>query len=449
MTRSIEAELKTLQQQLAALPEAEEPPPTTLQVLGQHNQERAWQDLLVHFLTPTAPHGLEHALLEYVLTALSGRADLSYSFSRFDIDDIQIAQEVETSDGIPDVILWASEEWFICWELKLHADEGQDQTERYVGVDSFDGIGLGKADVPADGHHYIFLAPDSTSSPDADEFTHVSWEWLVAELQAFLVESYGEYPARTVAQLNDFIDTIRSELTMTDYEENQHEMVELYIENYGVISDLEAAFEDEWSEFEKTWGTQLAQTLDSATLIDDPSVPDEYAAVELELENGEKRQWTFRQGTSDWAWMFPRNWWRKLDEDRPVSDSLKPNARVGLLHRLEWDRAEAVRDNTLVAYLRNAPSGHPDFYNAFADRFNNTQVDIEAAIEGTNFAMTGNKSNVLRGEYEIMVDRYDDFFEAYVDTLARVLNETVISNPALVEEIDRLYENTIANDVSL
>jgi hypothetical protein len=57
--------------------------------------------------------------------------------------------------------MWASDEWFICWELKVHAAEGQDQTDRYVAVDSFDGIGLDKADVPTDGQHYVFLVPDS------------------------------------------------------------------------------------------------------------------------------------------------------------------------------------------------------------------------------------------------------------------------------------------------
>jgi hypothetical protein len=263
------------------------------------------------------------------------------------------------------------------------------------------------------------------------------------------MESYDEYPARTTAQLKDFIDTIRSELTMTEYQENQNEMVELYVENYGVISDLEAAFEEEWSEFEETWGTRLAQPLNGAELLDDPDVPDEYAAVELEMATGERRQWTFRQGTSDWAWLFPRAWWRKVDEDRPVSDAIKPNARVGFLHRLERNREDAVRDQTLVVYVRNAPSGHENFYNGFADRFSNTQSEISDAIKGTNFTITGNKSNVLRAEYEIGVDRHDDFFEAYLDALVRAVKEGVLSNPELIETIDRLYETTIADDVSV
>ena len=114
MSRSIESELARLRKQLARLPETEEPPPTTLQVLRRSTRERAWQQFFVHFVTPDAPHGLDHAVLERVLSALADREDVEFSFSRFDIDDIHLAQEVTTDAGIPDVIMWVPEEWFIC-----------------------------------------------------------------------------------------------------------------------------------------------------------------------------------------------------------------------------------------------------------------------------------------------------------------------------------------------
>jgi len=449
MGESIEAKLAAVRQQLAALPEAEEPPPTTLQLLGRSAQERDWQQFLVHFLSPEAPHGLGHAVLEHVLAALSERDDLEFTFSRFDIDDIQIAQEVSTSQGIPDVVLWASEEWFLCCELKVHAAEGQDQTQRYVDVASFDGIGLEKSAVPDDGQHYVFLAPEAASKPDADEFVHVSWEWLVAELQSFLMESYDEYPARTTAQLKEFVDTIRSELTMTEYQVNQQEMVELYVENYDVIADLQTAFDEEWAEFEGSWGTRLVDRLDGSERVTDPDVPGEYAAVNLSIKGGGQRQWTFRQGKSDWSWLFPQGWWTKLDERQPISDAMKPNARVGFVHRLDWHRDDAVRDKKLVVYLRNAPSGHGEFYNGFADRFADAQSEISAAIEGTKYTVTGNKSNVLRGEYKINVDGHDDFFDAYLNALAEAIIEGAVSNKKLVAVIDRLYEETIEEDLSL
>lgn len=88
---SIEQELAELSTQLAALPEADEPPPTTLQVLGRSHQERDWQQLLVHFLTPNTAHGLGPAVLEHLLMALSDRPELDYAFSRFDLETTQVA----------------------------------------------------------------------------------------------------------------------------------------------------------------------------------------------------------------------------------------------------------------------------------------------------------------------------------------------------------------------
>lgn len=448
-TMGIEEQMVEVRQKLAMLPAAEEPPPTTLQVLGRNSLEQDWQRLLVYFLSPAAAHGLDHAVLEHVLLALSDRDDLDYTFSRFDLEDVQLEREVSTAAGIPDLVLWASDDWFICWELKVHASEGRDQTVGYVDVPSFEGIGLDKDDVLADGHHYVYLAPESASPPNANEFVHISWRWVASQLQSFLADSYAEYPARTTAQLKDFVDTIRSELTMTDYQANQQEKVELYVDYYDEIAEIEAAFDDEWTDFTRSWGTQLARTLDGADLVEDANVPGEYAAVDLTTDAGEQRRWTFRQGESDWSWLFPTEWWTKLDEGRPIADPEKPNGRVGFLHRLDWHRHDALRDHTLVFYVRNAPSGHDEFYHNFADRFDEASAAIAAAIEETNFTITGNRSNVLRAEYDITVDARTGFFDAYIDALARGLDEGIVANQDLIDTLDRIYEQTIDEDVQL
>lgn len=116
-----------------------------------------------------------------------------------------------------------SGEWFVCWELKVEATEGADRTDDYVESESFQSIGVDKDDIPSDRHHYVYLVPEGASPPDADEFVPVAWEWVASELQSFLADSHGEHPARTTAQLNDFIGTIHTELTMTDYEDTTRE----------------------------------------------------------------------------------------------------------------------------------------------------------------------------------------------------------------------------------
>lgn len=242
MTDSLKHRLAGFKNDLDLLPEADEPPSTTLQIIRSRQQEQDWQRLLFHYLSPDEPHGLDYALLEHLLSALSERSELDITFSRFDLADVQIEQEVTLSDGRrPDGVIWASEDWFICWELKVNASEGEDQTRDYVRARGFQSIDLKKENVPAHNRYYIYLAPDG-ASPESAEFVPVSWKWIAEEIQTFLVESQGKYPARTIAQLETFTGTIQSELQMTDYQENQQEKVELYVEHYNDISEVQQVF---------------------------------------------------------------------------------------------------------------------------------------------------------------------------------------------------------------
>lgn len=441
---SIRNQFQQLRRDLEVLPKAEEPPPTTLQVLGRSHQEQDWQRLLFHFLKSEEAHGLDSALLEHLLAALSDRDDLSYTFSRFDLDTIRLDTEVILSnDRRPDAVVWSAEDWFVCWELKVDADEGEDQTCDYVCAESFQSIDLQKADVPPDGHHYVYLAPEDASPPSADAFAPVTWEWVAEELQSFLADSYGEYPARTTAQLDDFIDTIRQELTMTEYEENQQEKIELYLDYYEEIASVQQAFTDEWDVFTQRWGNKLARALDAATIIEDAAVPDEYVSTELTMEDGTKRTWVFRQGHDDWSWLFPQAWWTNFEEDRPqyIYDPSNSQARVGFLHRLEFNREVALRDHELIFYLRNAPASDDDFYNGFAKRFN-ADDEIPSLLPSAT-TRTGVKSNVLEATYTIPIEQHDDIFAAYIDALATALKEHIVTNPELIGKIDTVYQETI------
>lgn len=252
-TEQIEDHLIDLERRLNALPEAEESPPTTLQVLGRNRRERYWQRLLVHFLRPDESHGLGEDVLEHVLNGLSLHPALDFSFTRLDLAEIQIEQEVSASQGRPDLLVWSKNDWFLCIEIKVDSSEGDDQTVRYVESESFHEIDLDKAEVPDEGRQYLYLTPRDTPGPEAEEFTPIAWEWLASELQTFLADSYGKYPSRTTAQLTDFVDTVRSELTMTDYQENRREKVELAIDHYEPIEAVLDALEDYVEELHSRW----------------------------------------------------------------------------------------------------------------------------------------------------------------------------------------------------
>jgi len=331
--------------------------------------------------------------------------------------------------------------------MKVEAAEGTDQTQRYVDVDAFQGIDLEKADVPTDSHHYLYVAPAEAAPPDAEEFVHVSWEWIGEQFQEFLAESTGAYPARTTAQIADFSDTIRTELTMTDYGENQREKVQLYLDHYEDISAVQSAFEDRWEQFIQQWGQALANALDGVEIVDDPVVPDEHVTVDLSMDNGDQRRWIFRQGNGNWAWLFPREWWTDLETGDQIYARSPPNGRVGYLHRPDWNRDAALCDLELVLYLRNAPGGAPDsFHDGFAERFN-ADEEIPALLPGPT-TRSGRKNNVLEATYDIAPESHEDFFAAYIDALARALEDHVVANPELVEAIDRIYDETV-EDVTL
>jgi len=438
-SESIERELRELTRQLDTLPEADEPPPTTLQVLGRSHQEKDWQRFLVHFLTPGDAHGLDHAVLEHILRALTDRDDLDYSYSRFDLDTIQVAQEVVTDEGRPDVVIW-SDDWFICFELKIDSSEGNDQTERYVRVDSFDSIGLDKAEV--DGHHYVYLAPEDAPCPNADEFVQVSWEWIASELQAFLAESYGEYPTRTTAQLNEFIDTIRSELTMTEYQENQQEKMELYVRHYDEIHEVQDAFDEGWTEFEQEWGTRLANALGAGEGETVLAVPDEYVAFTFNRSDDEPERWIFKQATSDWAWIFKDGWWKQADTGENIYGRDRPDVRIGFLHRLEKHRTNAVRDRELKFFFRMTPPSPDSFKDAFEQRFYDRQQEI-ADLTPKPGEVTGNKTNLLETTYDIDVRDHDSFFDAYTAALKEVFVGHVVENEPLVAAIDDIYDESL------
>ena len=451
VTDSLRRRLAGFKNDLDLLPEANEPPSTVLQIIRNNQQEQDWQRLFFHYLSLNESHGLGHALLEHMLSALGDREDFEFSFSRFDLAEVQVEREVKTSNGrFPDAVVWASEDWFICWELKIDAAEAEDQTRDYVDAASFAGIGLSKEDVPDDGHHYLYLAPEDSyssdpdeSPPEAQEFVPVSWQWVADEIRTFLADSHGEYPTRTTTQLRTFIETIQSELTMTQYQENQEEQAELYIDHFNEISEAEQAFENEWKKFTTSWGTKLAQSLDSARIIENSDAPDQYVSVWLPDEENEKREWTFRQGTSDWAYIFSRGWWTKLDDGAPVYSSTEPSGRVGFLHRLESNQLKAIRDHELKFYLRNCPD-NGDFYDGFASNFNDDEDIPELLPAGTT--RPGRKSNVLEATYDIEVEFYDGFFEAYVAALARAVNDHVVSNPELISRIDKIRSDTVEQE---
>ena len=440
--------LEEMRRQLDRLPETEEPPPTTLQLLDRSRQEGDWQQLLAYFLNPEAPHRLNHAVLEQFLRGLQRRDNIDFKFSRFDIENVQVATEVPVPDGRIDLLVWCEEKWFIICELKIDASEGDGQTKKYAIAETFQNVDLDPAAVAEPRRQYLFVTPDG-SRPESEAFAAVEWSWIASQLRAVLDSDYGSYPVRTTSQLDDFVDTIDTELTMTEHERNEAAKADLYVDHYNELAEVTRAFETEWEDLIDNWGRRLATTLDAARLVEDPEgippVPEEDVLLELPDGNERHRYWLCRQANGNWSWLFPTDWWTDLDQDEPIYRNEKPNARVGFLHRPASDRDTVLENHKLTFYLRNAPSGNEDFYPGFAQRFNADSEIPDLLPGGTE--RRGRKSNVLEATYEIEIDKHGDLFSGYIAALAKAVDDHIVSNPALIERIDELYQETYREEL--
>jgi hypothetical protein len=442
---SVEKQLQVLVQRLNRLPDADEPPPTTLQILGRNHQEQDWQRLLFHFLSPDKGHGLDHGLLEYLLSSLSKREDLDYTFSRLDLQDIQVETEVVASnDTRPDGILWLPGDWFICWELKLWASETHEQTKAYIDASSFPAIELSKDEVPVDNRHYIYLAPESASSPEATEFVQISWEWIASELQTFLAESQGGYPARTTAQLDDFISTIQQEQTMTEHQENQQEKAQLYFDYYDELQDVQNAFENQWDDFTDNWGLRLARELDGVEIVEIQDLSDNHVGIELNPDSEESARWIFRQGSS-WAGIAKEQWRRRRTGDYAVIYGAPDDdnyAHITLYHRLEKNRKKAIQDGILELTLWHGNSSDNEFYKLVNDRVSKKIDEREYELPPT-VELTNRTGNVLTATYNIPIAEHDDFFDAYTAGLGDAFVDLAAENSELITIITEAFEESL------
>lgn len=436
--------LQELSRRLKSLPEVEEPPATALQILGHHQHEQQWQRFLFYFLSPNKPHGLDGDLLAYLLSSLSDKSDLEFTFSRLDINRVQVKTEVITSNGRrADAVIWISDEWFLCWELKLWADEGRGQTNAYIAAESFNSIDLSKSNIPADGHHYLYLAPENSPTPKAEEFDQISWEWIAREIEAFLVDSHGVYPARTTAQLDDFTSTIQQELKMTEHEQNQREKANLYIDHLQEIEEVQHAFDAAWADFEESWGGRLARSMKDAKLVDSIDIPNGWVEIELQNKTKEPSRWLLHESSS-WDGVTKKRWRRRTDDGSPIYS--KPDderyAHITFYHRLNDNRRQAMEDGVLELTLWHGNSSDEDFWLMVNEKIKQG-IETKNYNLGSNISLTSRKGNILSAVYNISNSKHDDFFDAYLSTLERALIDFTTTQAELIDMIDRAFEESL------
>jgi hypothetical protein len=236
----VKEQLGELDTAIGKIPSPEPPPQTTLQIQNQADVEGAWQNYLHYFLNPDANHGLGTEALVQFLRGLDTVA--AEKFPTRVSDDVLVETEVQSpNDNRPDIVIQEPEQFFVCCELKLYSSEGQNQTRRYA-EDNYIGT-TQKQQYPEHGHHYVYIRRPGQPIATADEFVSVTWRQVQEWLEPLVLTNQGCYPARTTAQLTDFLDTIQQDMTQDEYMQTAQEKMKLYFAHEDAIREAEQALD--------------------------------------------------------------------------------------------------------------------------------------------------------------------------------------------------------------
>ena len=319
MSKSIiNEQIEAIQQRLDS---TERLPVPTLEVIGEEQVEAHWQSLLVYFIRPNNPHGFGSDVLSAFLEAIKSHSKTELTPESYDADEIKIQSEVPTGNGVVDLLITHEDDWFMCIELKVRSSETGNQTVRYANASHLGNLAVSEYESKRE---YLYLAPDSSSEPISDLFVSISWRQIISELENIQREGQGQYPAKSTAQLADYIDTIKRELNMTDTNEISEE-TRLYIEHHDLVDRLRDSFKDE----RKSLYRQLKRAFFDESDID----PDHW-----QVNNSPKRYINFYKES-----------WRSLDtgtsfEYEPHIRLKRENPHIRLRLDIEQGDKEVIRN---------------------------------------------------------------------------------------------------------
>ena len=142
--------------------------------------------------------------------------------------------------------------------------------------------------------------------------------------------------------------------------------------------------------------------------------------------------------------MFKRGWWREIDTLDPITarDPQYNDIRFSFIHRLEANRTQAISEKTLVFYFRNCGSNDTAFRDRFNQRFADRREEIQRPLPDTA-ALTGQQRNLIEATYDIRVEAYDGFFEAYIAALQQAFVDHALANESLLTIIDEICADSI------
>lgn len=413
--------LRELRTSLEALPEVSEPPKPTLRILGSMRAEQKWNRLLAYFLNPNQPHGFEADLLKTFLEKVAQETDLDVDYYHRDFENITIESEVTSpQNNRLDILIRTPGEWFICIESKVQASEGTRQTQRYV-EDTHIGNEQ-KKEYPEDCMHYLFISKEYTPDSAADGFEDVYWRHIVEAFQRHLNLSHGQYPRRSVSQLEDFLSTV---ITVTNMEDDEFEQIQK--EKIKLLSEYRNDFEELF---------EAAETLRQRSIDEWP---------ELFLNELDDSLWTddwhYRyEDYREYGCLFRGGWYLDDDALKPTIDHEETQGPTGFrLHFNHMIRREDSFAKGELTYGLRCPT-RVDLRDEFYNLYNSAkwQNQLGPLLEEREITNKGNKSNYMVKNYD--VDQ-SGLPESYFQTLAFAFEEHL----PVAEVVDDILEEAVEN----
>lgn len=457
----LDAELRALAQKWERITETPQSPRSLMNVIeyslgSQRKAEVYVNRLLKYVLDPEEPHGLGTEFLRAFLDGLPD--ECGFEEDVHDLSDVRVAEQVPVTqvvDGDPestgyvDLVIDVPNEWFLLIELKFSAADTQ-TTFYYQDVTHVDD--RPKTEYES-GHYYLYVHPEDRPEATEDAFSNLTWHTITTcVLEPFLTANAPRYPQRTVTQLRELTDDIRTITGMTDQQQTEREKIALYLDHYEAITDVTNTFDERWDAFTDEWGLRLGDALEHDGLGSSTANGEDVIAFDLDSTTGERTRWWFRTSSSDWGMLFKDGWWRHTDDFEPLTarPDDRNDVRIGFHHRLERNRDIAIGDHTLKLYFRNMGANDQAFIDAFATTLYEHRDELAEHLPGT-VDVTGNKRNMLVATCDIRPDDHDTFFDAYVDALQTAFQSYVIDGDHALDIIDTAYRDSIEDvyDVTL
>ena len=412
--------LRELRTSLEALPEVSEPPKPTLRILGSIRSEGTWNTLLAYFLDPAEPHGFGADLLTSFLDTVGRETGHEIEYYHRDIERVVVETEVTSpQNNRLDIVIRAPGEWFVCIESKVDASEGERQTHRYL-EDTHVGSEE-KSEYPEDGRHFLFLSREHAPDASANEFMDLSWRHVVETFNEELRLSHGQYPERSVSQLEDLLSTVITVTNMEpdSYTQIQKEKIRLLGEYRSDIDELLDAAESLRQRSIEDWPDRFRSQVDDSLWTE---------------------EWTTPLEPREYGCIFKHGWYRDDKGLEPTIDSTDAHGDTGfMIHFVHLIRRPASFMEGELTYRLRSPT-RVDLRDEFHRLYNSDrrQSELEPLLEERGITNKGNKRDYTTKTYD--VDQ-SGLPESYFETLALAFEEHLPIAAVVDEILDEALEN--------